>query len=106
MRAGELNKRITFMVKSEGGSAEGYPEEQQYTPGPSCWAGVKPITAKEIFAGNTEKTEATTLITIRYRKDIDESFVISYNGKIYEIESIVDINEGHFKMEILVKKVK
>ena len=104
MRAGALNKRITFLVKSEGSSAEGYPEEQQYTPGPSCWAGVKPITAKETFAGNTEKTEATTLITIRYRKDIDDDMVISYNSTIYEIESIVDVNEGHFKMEILAKK--
>lgn len=104
MRAGELKKRITFMVKSEGHAAEGYPEEQNYAEGPSCWAGVKLTRAKEVFAGNTEREIGTALIIIRYRKDINDDMVILYKGEIFDIESIVDVNEGHYKMEILAKK--
>ena len=106
MRAGELKKRITFMVKSDSSTAEGFPVEQGNTPGPSCWAGVKPTRAKEVFAGNVEREIEEVLFTIRYRKDLEESMMISYNGGSYEIQSIIDVNEGHFKMEILAKKVK
>ena len=39
-------------------------------------------------------------ITIRYRKNVDEGCKVVYQGKIYDIETIADVNMTHELLEL------
>ena len=71
-----------------------------------AWAKVEPLTGREYFYAHQIKAEVTHRVKTRFRQDIKEDMRISANGRILEIVSIIDIDEGHQFFEILCTEAK
>lgn len=101
MRAGRLNKRITFQVqqltKDSGGGST-------YASADVCTvsAGVKnlPSDEKRQTTHGGEQPIEKTEFTIRYRRDINSTMRIVYKGNIFNIIHVNNVNEDNEKLVI------
>lgn len=100
MRIGQLKDRVTIQnyVRTPDGYG-GYTETWQDIA--TVWANIKPLRGREFFQAQQIQSEVTHKITIRYRNDIDETCRVKYNGQIFDIKSIIDIDNRHRFLELM-----
>lgn len=94
MNSGRLNRRITIQQRTAGSDSYGQPVES-WIDVVSVWANVRPIKGRELLIAQSMKSEAIVNIDIRYRPGIDASMRINYNGRIFNIQAVIDENERH-----------
>ena len=103
--AGKYNKKITIYRIIHGKDADGFPantEEVVLTP----WASVKTTRGMTIIVNNSDFEKAYTNFTIRYPKtEITREMLIRFNGKIYTIEYLNNVDEKGVELEIQAKEV-
>lgn len=103
--AGKYNKKITIYRVIPGKDSEGFPantEEVVLTP----WASVKTTRGMTIIVNNSDFEKAYTNFTIRYPKtQITREMLIRFNGKIYTIEYLNNVDEKGVELEIQAKEV-
>lgn len=96
---GKLKRRVSFVELtqvSDGGG--GY--EDSITELFSVRAYIHPLTGREYFSNQQTDASVTHKITIRYKSDVKQSQVISYNGKLFDIQYILDVDEDHRFLEL------
>lgn len=98
MRAGKLDRRTTFYTVDEETDAE--------TSFVTVWGAIEPLNAREIFAARQAQSEVTGRIRIRYRTDIDPTMRAGVGSRRWEIEGIVDPEDRHEELHVLVKETK
>lgn len=64
------------------------------------WARVAPMNGREYAEAQKIRAETTYNITTRYIKNIENDMKILYNGKIFDIVSILDV--GGLKQELKI----
>lgn len=109
LNAAKLNKRIILERKI----AETKDEEANVRP--SKWIEFVKVWAEpktpfgtgfrsEIFQGNAEFVIKLINFTIRYREGINSAMRLRYDGKLYEIKSVIDIDEQHKEMCLICEE--
>jgi SPP1 family predicted phage head-tail adaptor len=103
--AGDFNKRITLQKPSSSGvDQDGYP-----LPGTplnlAVWAMVKPVSAREYTQAKADQTENIIRFVIRYRKNIDDTWLIFYKQRSFKIESVLNDNEENRTLTIIANEV-
>lgn len=103
--AGKYNKKITIYRVIPGKDPEGFPantEEVVLNP----WANVKTTRGMTIIVNNSDFEKAYTNFTIRYPKtEITREMLIRFNGKVYTIEYLNNVDEKGVELEIQAKEV-
>lgn len=100
---GLLNRRIAIERKTLTPDALGGFTEiwsQHALP----WAHIKPMTGRELLHADKIDARAASRFIIRYRSDLSEDDRISYRGDLYNIRSIVNIEERDEYTEILADR--
>lgn len=105
MNINSLDKRIEFLSMDDKKDEDGYPIKKE-TIIRKCWASVRGLRGKTFYSAAAVQAEKNKVFNCRYFKELDEKNQIRYNNKIYEIESINDLNEKHIEYEIHAKEVK
>lgn len=100
MRIGDLRDRVTIQnfirTPDEYG---GYTETWQDIA--TVWANIKPLRGREFFQAQQIQSEVTHKITIRYTDIVKPTSRIKYNNRIFEIKSIIDVDNRHRFLEIM-----
>lgn len=105
MNPGKLNRKITLQSVVQGGKdADGYPLEPTIKE-VRLSAMVKPVSAREYHAAKASQTENVTRFIIRYKKDIDDSMKVIYNGRKFEIESIINDDDQNITLTIIGREI-
>lgn len=96
----ELQKRITFQkpLKTDDGNFGSIITWQDVA---TVWAKIEPLSGREFFESQQIQKEITHKITIRSRKDINETMRIKYEERYFNIEAILDLEEKGKIMEIM-----
>jgi SPP1 family predicted phage head-tail adaptor len=71
----------------------------------TVWGSVEGLRGREYLAAGALSSEATYRIRIRYRKGVRTNMRILYGERVFEIESVIDINEEHKEIEIMCKEI-
>lgn len=100
---GMLNRRITFLVKDSTETITGG-ERVAWVPYKSTYAMIKPSTGREVFFAGGLSAIGTSIVTIRYRDDIDETMTVLYRGKSHQVRSIINLEEADVWMQVLIEK--
>lgn len=66
---------------------------------------IVPVNAAERIRGMKEEVEITHVLEGRHRNDIDEAMRIIYGKRIFEINSIIDVEEANVKNQYLCKEI-
>lgn len=98
LNAGNLDKRIEVWGVTE--ITDDYGTHTQDGKLYTCWAMVEGQRGKEYYEADKIANADNYKITIRYRKNINESNKIHYRGMIYEIQSIVNPYYSNEKLEL------
>jgi SPP1 family predicted phage head-tail adaptor len=98
---GKLNKRIQIMELaqiSDGGG--GY--EDALVPVKTVWAHIQPVSGREYWQAQQAQAQISHKVTIRYTNVVNRSHVLSFNGKNYDIQYIINVDEANRFLEIYV----
>lgn len=86
--ASELRHKVVIQTKVEGGRDEdGYELPNAWTTYKKLWAKVTPVAARDLAITQSELTEITARLKIRYRTDINTTMRVIWKDKIYSIQS-------------------
>lgn len=95
---------ITLQKKKESKSPivdlDGY---EYYT---EIWAESRYLKGKNFYAARANNLKTDIEFIIRFRPDIDETMRIIYNGKIFEIEAILPLDNERLYRTIRAHEVK
>jgi len=89
MRAGELRHRLTIespqrLSDGAGGATV------TWAPVASVWAHINPVSAREFTSAEQRAEKVTHTITLRFRNDIDATMRLIGEGRIFNIEAIIN----------------
>lgn len=90
LAAGDLDRRIELRRQMSGSDAVGQPNAGWITID-TVWAWFKPAFGKEIMNGLAADAVMPSTFRIRWRRDVDPSWVIRFDGLLYDIYSITEI---------------
>jgi SPP1 family predicted phage head-tail adaptor len=99
-QVGKLDRQITFQQRIIGENVSNEDEEtgwEDIDSNPEVWAEVEEKSGTEEFKSDQLKDVLISNFTIRYRSDINAKMRISYDGRKYNIQSIVDIGRKRFR---------
>ena len=86
--ASELRHKVVIQSKVEGGRDEdGYNLPNAWTTYKTLWSKITPVAARDLAIGQSELTEVTARLKIRYRTDINTTMRVLWKDKIYSIVS-------------------
>ena len=105
INAGEYNKRITIYKLTEQEDGDGFKVKDE-TVILSVYAKVKTTKGFTLITSNTDFEKAYTNFTIRFPKtEVTRDMLIRYNGKVYSIEYLNNVDEASVELEIQAKEV-
>jgi SPP1 family predicted phage head-tail adaptor len=90
MAAGRLRWRITIQSSTAAKGAEGQ-DVLTWAAFWSTWANIEPLTGTERQTSETERAQQGYTFTIRYRSAITPRMRISWDGRTFDIESVVNV---------------
>lgn len=100
MRAGRLRHRVTIEQVSEDVDSAGGPIKE-WTSINTVWANVRPVRGRE-FSGAAQVTaEVTHRVFMRYLANLTSADRLVFEGRVFDIESVINIDERNVELEIL-----
>ena len=101
LEIGKLDKRIIFQKYDESGIDAMGQTKMDWGNFKKVWANFRPIRGYEADeAARKFREEKAYKAIIRYRPDITSDMRILFKGRQFEIQSIVNVNEANYKLEI------
>jgi SPP1 family predicted phage head-tail adaptor len=100
VEAGKLRHPILIQQLRQTASASGQLVET-FPDFSTVWASIEPVTAKEIINNQQVKEQITHKITIRYIAGLNSTFRIIYNGRVFDITSVLNYDELNIYQTIL-----
>ena len=103
---GSYNKKISIYSIVEIEDDAGFKEKSKSII-LNTYARIKTTKGFTLIASNTDFEKAFTNFTIRFPKvEITRDMLIEYNGKIYSIQYLNNIDEKNIELEIQTKVVE
>lgn len=108
MKIGKLRHRVTIQKlistpDGGGGSTKTWIDDA------TVWAAIEPLRGGERYVAQQVQSELTHKITMRYREGIKPQMRIKYKDRIkdriFEIWSVIDIDERRIWLEMLCSEV-
>ena len=103
MKAGDLNKRITFQHQTKVPDGMGG-FTMTWTDAATVWAAIWPVSASEVVQANAPVMVVSHRIRIRYRSVMKASWRIQFGNRYFNIVSIINPNQEGRILDIMVKE--
>ena len=100
LRAGTLRRQITLQRRTSTNDTFGQ-QSTAWTTLRTSYAEIEPLTGRELETAQAINAEVTHRITLRYRSDITTALRITYQGRIFNVLSVLDIDTAHTALQLL-----
>jgi len=101
----KLRHRVTFQKpsgKSQNSMGEDVPV---YVDFATVWAAVEPLRGREYHEAQKIRAETTYRVTTRFLANVTPDMRIVHAGRIFEIQSILNIEERNVELQIMASEV-
>ena len=104
MRAGDLKHLVSIQraVLTQNDYGEVIEDWQELY---SCRASIRPISGKEIAINHSIVNVISHKVHIRYKPDIKPSDRIVFDGRIFNITSVINYEEKNISLGLLCKEI-
>ena len=95
VRARKLRHKITIQSVTQSTDARGGPTET-FSTYAIRRAEIKPLSGREYFANQQVQSQSSIWFKVRYdntTKRIDPTYQVSYDSRIFDIESVINVDE-------------
>ena len=103
MRIGKLRRRITIERVTETQDTDGAVLETWSTYA-TVQASIEPISGREYFAAQSTQADVTHRIRIRYLSGIVPKMRVSYNSRIFDILSVINVGERNRELQLMCRE--
>ncbi|MMZ49680.1 Phage head-tail joining protein [compost metagenome] len=104
MNIAKLDKRVTIQRFKKTKDKEGIPTEA-WIDVATVWAAVEPLRGREYFAAAAVNQERTVRFRMRYRPNITAEMRLLYERRVFDIKSVIDVNEAHRELHLMCEEV-
>src|SRR5690606_24006417 len=102
--AGQLRHRITIQAATETNTSGSL--SISWSDLATVWAAVEPLSGREYFAVQQSQNVVSTRIRIRHRADVTPQMRVSWDGRIFEIESIINDPTNAREVQLMCREVQ
>ena len=101
---GKLRHRVTIqqLVNIDDGGGGSIETWQDIVP---VWAAIEPLRGNERYTAQQVQSTLSHKVTIRYREGVKPQMRLTYKGRVFEVESVIDVEERHQWLELLCSEV-
>lgn len=103
MRAGRLRHEITIQEPTATQNAVGE-ETLSWSDYATVRASVEPMSGREYWNSKQVQSEITHEIRIRYYPGVTSEMRVSWGNRVFEIESVINVNERNREMILMCKE--
>ena len=103
MNAGALDQRIVIERRTGATNDWGEPLPDDWTALCTVWASVEPLVGREFLAAQAVQSDVSTRVRMRYRPGVTAGDRLSHEGRIYNIESVVDVRSARRELVLMVR---
>ncbi len=96
---GSLRHRITLQKRATGNDGFGQ-DGNSWADVLSCWASIEPSARNEQVVGEAMVSSRTHIVMIRYRAGVTSRMRIVHGARVFEIGSVIDLEERHFWLQL------
>jgi SPP1 family predicted phage head-tail adaptor len=100
MQAGQLRKRVTIQQRSQTQDEYGQPL-LTWSDVATVYAAIEPMNGRELIAAEAVNSDVTHNVTMRYRAGITAAMRLNYQGRLFNIHTILDENERHRMLTLI-----
>lgn len=104
MNAGQLRHRITIQQSTETKDQYKRPTTG-WSDYATVWAAVEPLRGREFLLAQNTNIELTVRVRIRYLHGVTPGMRVLYGGRIFDIQSVIDVEERHREMHLMCTEV-
>ena len=104
LEAGKLRNRIIIQQRSTTKNSFGETIDT-WTTFTTLWAAIEPLRGREFFESKETQAEVTTKITIRNKSGITPQMRVSWNSKIFDIKSIINIESRNKEVILMCQEL-
>jgi len=105
MKSGELRHYVTLERQTTTQNNIGEPIVTWIEFAPT-YAKIEPLTGREYFSAKEKQNEVTTRITIRFVDGVTEDMRVNHNGRIYEIDAVLNVDERNERIQIMCHEAR
>ena len=104
--AGEFRYRVTILKRDTNNLDETGETVPQNVPEQTRWAKITTPSADERYRAAQVYENVTHVITMRYTPDLTYRDSLRYKGRVFDIASLIDIDELHIELVALCHEQK
>jgi SPP1 family predicted phage head-tail adaptor len=105
MRAGRLRHRVTIQRRLDVRDTYGDVAGGDWEDVASVWAAVEPLRGREFAELQRAGAEVTTRVVMRYRSGIEPQMRVKYGAHVYDIESVINVDERDRELQLMCREV-
>ncbi len=99
MKAGKMIHRVIIQEPIESKGSMGG-TTKTWVNFHKCWADIRELSGREVVQSEQVQSEITATCFIRYRSNIDASMRISHDGRLFQIESVINKDGKKIMLEL------
>jgi SPP1 family predicted phage head-tail adaptor len=105
MQAGKLRHRVILQQQATGRDSFGG-EVVNWTPYATVWAAVEPLAGQERYdpVGAQLLADVSHRIRIRYREGLTHKMRVSWDGRLFDIQAVVNLETRDREIHLLCKE--
>jgi SPP1 family predicted phage head-tail adaptor len=103
VKIGNLRHRITIEQAAVAQDTDGAVLESWSTYA-MVQASIEPISGREYFAAQSTQADVTHRIIVRYRSGITPKMRVNHGSRIFDILSVININERNRELHLMCRE--
>jgi SPP1 family predicted phage head-tail adaptor len=100
-----MRHRITLQRKGTITRNQSGEEIITWSDWATVWASAQPMQGREFFESERAGAEITMRFRIRYRDGVTPTMRVSWDSRIFDIESVVNFNERDREIHLMCKEL-
>ena len=100
MRSGRLRHRVTIQTPVETRSATSGQYVKTFSELATVWAGVEPLSGRELQQVGAEQVEYDVRIVCRYTPGVTNQCRVVFGSRTFEVLSVINRNERGAELEL------
>lgn len=100
LRSGDLRRQIVIQQRSTTKDTHGQ-ESTSWSDVATTWAAIEPLNGRELLAAQAQQSETTHQVVIRYRTGITAANRVLYQGRVFNVLSVIDQDMKHRSLMLL-----
>ena len=105
LRAGELTRYVSFQSNTPTRNAAGEAVDA-WTTYESTWVSINPLSGRELLLAQQSQSTVTHRVERRYSTLVSANHHILFGTRTFEINSVINQDEGDHKLVLMCTEVK